>query len=142
MALYQERLFSKGSDTLESFLSRVAFESDFRKKSCTHVMKTFAIFLLSKETFAIGTCSILASFFRKLLSKATFERKLASVSLALGAQVWHVLTRDHTAFFTCHPHVYPHSTSGMSHICLYFQPHPASPHFGWYSFPVPLRVGG
>jgi len=22
-----------------------------------------------------------------------------------GAQVWHVLTRDHS--FTCHPHVYP-----------------------------------
>ena len=47
-------------------------------------MKTFAIFLLSKETFAIRTCSILESFFRKLLSKATFERKLSSVSLALG----------------------------------------------------------
>ena len=36
------------SDTLESFLSKVAFESDFRKKSCTHSTKTFAIFLLSK----------------------------------------------------------------------------------------------
>ena len=40
------------------------------------VMKAFAIFLLSKETFTIRTCSILASFFRKLLSKATFKRKL------------------------------------------------------------------
>jgi len=46
-------------------------------------MKTFAIFLLSKETFTIRTCSILESFFRKLLSKATFERKLSSVSLPL-----------------------------------------------------------
>ena len=72
---------SKGSDTLESFLSKVAFESDFRKKSCTCVTETFAIFLLSKETFTIRTCSILASFFRKLLSKATFEIKLSSVSL-------------------------------------------------------------
>jgi len=44
-------------------------------------MKTFAIFLLSKETFTIRTCSILESFFRKLLSKVTFERKLSSVSL-------------------------------------------------------------
>jgi len=35
-------------------------------------MKTFAIFLLSKETFAIRTCSILESFFRKLLSKENF----------------------------------------------------------------------
>jgi len=69
----------KSSDTLESFLSKVTFESDFRKKYCTCVMKTFAIFLLSKETFSIRTCSILVSFFRKLLSKVTFERKLSSV---------------------------------------------------------------
>ena len=46
-------------------------------------MKTFAIFLLSKETFTIRTCSILESFFRKLLSKATFKRKLSGVSLPL-----------------------------------------------------------
>jgi len=72
-----------GSDTLESFLSKVTFESDFRKKTCTCVMQSFAIFLLSKETFTIRTCSILESFFRKLLSKATFERKLSSVSLPL-----------------------------------------------------------
>jgi len=74
---------SKASDTLEIFLSKVAFVSHFRKKSCTCVMKT-SIFLLSKETFTIRTCSILESFFRKLLSKATFERKLSSVSLPLG----------------------------------------------------------
>jgi len=66
---------AKGSDALESFLSKVAFESDFRNKSCTRVMKTFALFLLSKETFTIRTRSVLASFFRELLSKATFERK-------------------------------------------------------------------
>ena len=52
-----------------------------RTKSCTCVMKTFAVFLLSKQTFTIRTCSILASFFRKLLSKATFERKLFGVSV-------------------------------------------------------------
>jgi len=46
-------------------------------------MKTFAILLLSKKTFTIRSCSILASFFRKLLPKATFERKLSSVSLPL-----------------------------------------------------------
>jgi len=78
---------TKGGDTLESFLLKVAFESDFRKKSCTCVMKTFAIFLLSKETFTIRTCPILASFFRKLLSKATFERKLSSVSPPLGRKL-------------------------------------------------------
>jgi len=57
--------------------------SDFRKKSCTCVMKTFAVFILSKDTFTIRTCSILASFFRKWLLKATFEKKLSSVSLPL-----------------------------------------------------------
>jgi len=36
-------------------------------------MKTFAIFLLSKETFWIRACSILESFFHKLLSKATLS---------------------------------------------------------------------
>jgi len=81
--IHHADLRPKASDTLESFLSKVAFESDFQKKACTCVMKTFEIFLLSKETFTIRTCSILESFFRKLLSKATFERKLSSVSLPL-----------------------------------------------------------
>jgi len=54
---YPER---KGSDTLESFLSKVVCHENF------------AIFLLSKETFTIRTCSILQSFFRKLLSKENF----------------------------------------------------------------------
>ena len=64
--------WTKASDTLESFFSKVAFEGDFRKKTCTCVMKTFAIFLLLKETFTIRTCSVLESFFRKLLSKENF----------------------------------------------------------------------
>ena len=50
-------------------------------------MKTFTNFLLSKETFTIRTCSSLASFFCKLLSKATFERKLSSVSLPLESNL-------------------------------------------------------
>jgi len=61
-------------------------------------MKTFAIFLLLKETFTIRTCSILESFFRKLHSKATFERKLASVSPALRSgppSDWCLLTVDY-----------------------------------------------
>jgi len=52
------------------------------ERKLARVTKTFAIFLLSKETFTIRTCSILASFFPKWLSKATFERKLSSVSLS------------------------------------------------------------
>jgi len=46
-------------------------------------MKTFAVFLLSEETFTVRTCSVLESFFRKFLSKATFQRKLSDVSLPL-----------------------------------------------------------
>ena len=37
--------------------------------------------------------------------------------------------------FTCHPTRL--STSEMNHTCIY-----SSPQFGWYSFPVPLMVGG
>ena len=61
-------------------------------------MKPFTIFLLLKETFTIRTCSILESFFRKLLSKATFERKLSSVSLPLQAHVSQILQIS-AAFF-------------------------------------------
>ena len=39
---------SRRYDTLESFLSKVAVESDFQKESSTCVMNTFAFFLLSK----------------------------------------------------------------------------------------------
>jgi len=62
-------------------------------------MKTIGIFLLSKETFTIRTCYILESFFRKLLLKATFERKLSSVSLPLGSLAYCAtpggIDRDH-----------------------------------------------
>ena len=56
------------------------------ERNLARVVKTFSIFLLSTQTFAIRTCSVLASFFRKLLSKATLERKLSmGVSLPLAA---------------------------------------------------------
>jgi len=41
--------------------------------------------------------------------------------------------------FTCHPHVYPR----VELVILPLLPNrSASPHFGRYSFPVPLRVEG
>ena len=42
--------------------------------------------------------------------------------------------------FTCHSHVYPQ----VEWTIPAFTPQPQSitAHFGWYSFPVPLRVGG
>ena len=60
---------TKGSDTLDNFLSKVAFESDFRKKACTCVMKTFAIFLffrnkLSRLEHVLFLQVSFASYFR------------------------------------------------------------------------------
>jgi len=39
----------KGNDTLESFLSKVAVESDFHKESWKCVMKTFVIFFFQNK---------------------------------------------------------------------------------------------
>jgi len=55
-----------------------------------------------------------------------------------STRVWHVLTRDHS--FTCHPHVYPQVE--INHTCLYSPATQRHHTFGWYSFSVPLRVGG
>jgi len=44
--------------------------------------------------------------------------------------------RNGSHSFTCHPHVYPQ----MKWTIPAFNP--TSPQFGWYSFPVPLRIGG
>jgi len=51
--------------------------------------------------------------------------------------VAHVNEGSHS--FTCHPHVYPQ----LEWAILPLLPScAASPHFGWYSFPVLLRAGG
>ena len=73
---------SKGSDTLESFLSKVAFESNLRKKliRTEHVLIVKVPFERRKNAKVFMTH--VQVFFRKSLSKATFERKLSSVSLA------------------------------------------------------------
>ena len=54
---------------------------------------------------------------------------------SLGAQVWHVLTSNHTVL-----------PANQTFIHKWNKPHlsvtpsrRASPNFGWYSFPVPLR---
>jgi len=73
---------SKGSDTLESFLSKVAFESNLRKKlsRIEHVLTMKVSF--ERRKIANVFMTRVQLFFRKSLSKATFERKLSSVSLA------------------------------------------------------------
>ena len=104
----------KGSDTSESFLSKVAFETDFRKKSCTCVTKTFAIFffrnklswlehvLFLQVSFAsffgpFHTEKLLESFFRK----STFEIKLSGVNGPLS-KVYHFHKIEHVLFCESH----------------------------------------
>jgi len=78
-----------GSDTIERFLSKVAFESNWRKKlsRIEHVLIVKVYFetrKIAKDFMAHGQ-----DFFRKLLWKATFERKVSSVSLPLHLQHVH-----------------------------------------------------
>jgi len=74
----------KGTDTLESFLSKVAFESNLRKKLAIieHVLIVTVYFERRKIAKVFMTVHV-QDFFRKLLSNATFERKLSGVSLPL-----------------------------------------------------------
>ena len=73
---------SKGSDTLESFLSKVAFESNLQKKlsRIEHVLIVKVSF--ERRKIAKVLVTHVHVFFRKSLLKATFGRKLSSVSLA------------------------------------------------------------
>jgi len=77
---------SSGSDTLESFLSKVSFESNLRKAlaKIEHVLIVKVSFERRKVAKVFMTH--VQDFFRKSLSKATFEKKLSSVSLPLGCQ--------------------------------------------------------
>jgi len=53
-------------------------------------------------------------------------------------QVWHVLTRNDTVLPATHTFVHKWNEP---YLPLLFSLR-ALPHFGWYSFPIPLRVGG
>ena len=70
-------------NTLESFLSKVAFESNLRKKlsRIEHVLIVKVSFERRKISKVYMTH--VQVLFRKSLSKATFERKHFSVSLTL-----------------------------------------------------------
>ena len=87
---------SKGSDTLESFLLKVAFESNLRKKlsRIEHVLIVKVSF--ERRKIANVFMTHVQVFFRKSLSKATFERKLSSVSLALAVMsaLWFVFSKE------------------------------------------------
>ena len=73
----------QGSDTLESLLSKVAFESNVRKKLAR--IERILIVKVSFERRKIAKVFMthVQHFFRKSLSKANFERKLSTVSLTL-----------------------------------------------------------
>jgi len=77
---------AKAGDTLESFLSKVAFESNLRKKLARieQVLIVKVYFERRKTVKVFMTHE--QHFFQKSLSKATFERKLSSVSLPLVSQ--------------------------------------------------------
>jgi len=70
----------------------------------------------------------------------TTKRSLICTALIIlagyleGAQVQHVLTRDYAILAATHMFI----RSGISLPLL--QGHRSSLHFGWYSFPAPLRV--
>ena len=67
---------TKGSDTPESFLSKVAFESNLRKKlsRIEHVLIVKVFF--ERRKIAKVFMTHVQVFFRKSLSKATFENFL------------------------------------------------------------------
>ena len=76
-------MLCKGSDTLESFLSKVAFENSLRKKlsRVEHVL-IVKVYFERRKTAKVFMTHV-QDFFQMSLSKATFERKLSSVSLLL-----------------------------------------------------------
>ena len=54
------------------------------------------------------------------------------------AQIWYVLTRDHTVLPATHTFIHKWNEPYLPLL----PSRRAAPHFGWYSFPVPLSVGG
>ena len=93
--------FTKGSDTPESFLSKVTFKSNLRKKlsRIEHVL----IMKVSLEGTKVANVFMthVQVFFRKTLSKATFERKLSSVSLTLHRTTHFVSTHARIRALKC-----------------------------------------
>ena len=81
---------TKGSDTPESFLSKVAFESNLRKKlsRIEHVLIVKVFFRKKKNGESFHDTR--ASFLSKVTFESDFRKKLSSVSLALVArsQLW------------------------------------------------------
>ena len=76
-------IFLRYSDTLESFLSKVAFESNLREKLSRIERVLIVKVSFERRKIAKVFMTHVQVFFRRSLSKATFERKLSSVSLAL-----------------------------------------------------------
>ena len=56
----------------------------------------------------------------------------------LGAGVWHVLMKDHAVLPATHTFIHKYNEPYLPSLLS----RRASPHFGWYSFLIPLRVGG
>jgi len=70
------------------------------------------------------------------LHSTHYEPVISKVLTPLRYQVRHVLTRDYTVLPATHTFI-------QSGIGLPLLPgHRTSLHFGWYSFPIPLRAWG
>ena len=86
---------TNGTDTLESFLSKVAFRSNLRKKLArTEHVLIVKVYFERRKIAKVFTTRV-QDFFRKSLLKATFRRKLSSVSLPL-VTVFRTTSRDQT----------------------------------------------
>ena len=93
-------------------------------------------------------CSLQMNFQGKFIpacSKSKVKYTLFCIALyhdsspkVQSAQVWHVLTRDHTVLPATHTFIHKWNEPYLPLL----RSRRASPHFGWYSFPVPLSVGG
>jgi len=57
---------------------------------------------------------------------------------SLGAHVWHMLIRNHTDLPATHTFIHKWNDPYLPLTPSCRSP----PHFGWYSFPMQLRVGG
>jgi len=74
-------ILPKSRDTLESFLSEVAFESNLQKKLSRIEHVLIVKVSLERRKIAKVFMTHVQVFFQKSLSKATFKRKLSGVSL-------------------------------------------------------------
>jgi len=76
--------------------------------------------------------------FTKKVKEAYLYSTYYELHSSLGAQVWHVSTRDHTALPATHMFIHKWNEPYLPLTAS----RTAALNFSWFSFPVLLRVGG